>query len=69
MRERVSELRRWLELLEYGHADGPVEIPVSVLFPPAEIKQLEPWVGLVRREVAQAAIDVEELLKRSEDES
>jgi hypothetical protein len=34
-----------------------------------EIKQLEPWVGLMRREVAQAAIDVEQLLKRAQDKS
>jgi hypothetical protein len=32
--ERLFDLKGWLELLEYGHADGPIEMPLSVLFPP-----------------------------------
>lgn len=28
---RISELKGWLDLLEYGHAKGPVEVPLSVM--------------------------------------
>jgi hypothetical protein len=31
--ERLFDLRSWLDLIEYGHAKGPIEVPVSVLFP------------------------------------
>ena len=30
---RLSDLRRWLEFIEYGHADGPIRVPLTVLFP------------------------------------
>jgi hypothetical protein len=33
---RLTELQGWLERIEYGHARGPVEIPMGVLFPPVE---------------------------------
>jgi hypothetical protein len=36
---RLSELQAWLERIEYGHARGPVEIPMGVLFPPAADEQ------------------------------
>jgi hypothetical protein len=32
---RLSELQAWLERIEYGHAHGPVEVPLDVRFPPA----------------------------------
>jgi hypothetical protein len=30
---RLRELQGWLELFEYGRADGPIKVPLSVLFP------------------------------------
>jgi hypothetical protein len=33
--ERLSDLEGWLEALGYGAAEGAVEIPLSVLYPPA----------------------------------
>ena len=32
--ERLFDLKGWLDLIEYGEAIGPVEVPLSVLFPP-----------------------------------
>ena len=33
--ERLSDLEGWLEELAYGAAEGAVEIPRSVLYPPS----------------------------------
>jgi hypothetical protein len=30
---RLSDLQGWLERIGCGHADGPIEVPLSVLFP------------------------------------